>query len=421
LWCIGRQRHGISVSNDAKLLRLHNNRILVRQACVKADETVLHIFGGLGQKPQQAIEHERLLLLGPARWGKSWLLENELIPRARTRLPGCIYLDLFALRRVSLEAQDREAARWLFQSDEAAFQEFLQGRTHEGVRSLLHGFLDEHLPRRGLLVVDHLERLPDASDVERWLASLIDYIHDRGLRSIWVERNIDLDSSRLAPWTPGTGLFQMPSLADEELREWLAEDTWTRLRSSGVGVERLKQVTGSRVALARDLAEWLQDRPQSAEQVDKFVEAQAEAYSPGCQWVFDAYCDHPQALGSDPGDLPEALTKRLRLSGIYCEDANGGIVPASPIFEARLASLLATDRLLAAGAEHRGYEPNLSLEVQARRLARHLSVADGFGYALRDLSGFLEAAGFQSVVWLPDPHHRWFGTPRSRERATPAR
>ena len=306
----------------------------------------------LAQTLRGAIENNpNVLLIGPANAGKSFLAMDS---QARWRREGrgeTARLDFYALRKQSIESLDREATRWLFCNREKAFQEFLARQRKRD--PLLCNWIAENLPPGSLLILDHLEKLPDTPAINDWLSMLKRCLDAGKIHTLWIERTVSRDAGRIASAFPGNDFTPVccdPFLPPEELKDWLdahQEDAAFRQLDS----TRIQTVSNGLVSLCHDYLSYAEtSKSRNGDVEDRFWQVVRTFPRKECFLAVSALARHPEELDSFLVRPSPTLQRELLASGAYITDAKGKLIPACPVFRERLEQQLTANNLLAFSA-----------------------------------------------------------------------
>jgi hypothetical protein len=341
------------------------------------------------RQASEALErHMVVVIFGAIRSGTSALV-NALISDTlvRSQFPRRRILDCFALRTPSYQLLEREAIWSLFANDEGhgrcfswpsttstlsasgakpppADRSISDGRTSQAdgepepmpiypegpfTRFLRSGLLDG-----GLLVLDHVEKLHNGREAQRWLENILRETGKRGTRVIIVYRSLDVTKSAHRKVLRDLYQLCVPNLTEAELGAWLTAPFFDRHREAGLTPRRVLRVTGGRPGLVRDFGRFLIRKGGESligwRALAAFARHQACNYAVECGLLVDVLRARPQFLAHPiAGAAREQFHSRSLETGAIVKDAvRGELRFASPILSRRFRTITTPRALLSA-------------------------------------------------------------------------
>lgn len=284
---------------------------------------------------QQLITHQVFLIYGAAFRGKSWLIKNCLQNQFAKANRKLLVLDLFTLRKNNAKSLDLEAARWLFDWDEHAFQQFKQ--QHSGKPWLLHELIQQRLTRGDCLVLDHLARIPTTKANKNWLKSLVSFLYEQGILILFSERALTVQDSQtqeaLRHLRPELQGKEIPLIGHDELHSWVSHQF--PKENTVALVQALRDATGGSARLCNDFAHYYACHfPERRQPVEAFAKQASHHYIESIRFTLEALASFPEAtLASIKHGSP--LYQQLLLSGAF-HAPQGKLTPISSIHHQRL-------------------------------------------------------------------------------------
>jgi hypothetical protein len=216
----------------------------------------------------QLLNQWAVLLLGPARWGKTAFLADILHnhPIIRQHFARCIFLDLYTLRMNDPQTLEWEAVRWLHQGNERAFMHFMEKLDNRQHGNPLRAYLRKAVQNGPLLLmIAHMQYLSQNNQIAAWLKTFRNFLIEEQIIVLWSETAPSLQGSRLARLLSPTSaqalppVIQMPAMEMDELAEWLSNPLFGKFADQPSAVAQVYRATGGLAALTRDFGRYLLD------------------------------------------------------------------------------------------------------------------------------------------------------------------
>lgn len=307
-----------------------------------------------------------LVVEGPTGVGKTHLVRGLLLKDAafRAAFRRVVVIDCAALRMASAKLFSREAAWACFERDDDGFKAFLansggDGEQRKGGMWPITSLIRRRLQPGGLLILDHVEKLDRAGEIEQWISrELIPAINQTGGKAIFITRTPSTKR-------PLAGLKDMPQFvvagaSREELEAWVGQPAFARHVAAGLKARTVMRITGGRPALLRELGQFLIYANQQIgdEAVLGYAEWRLDGDRPmmDCERLIRAARRHGECIEKAiaQGSLSKAwmstdfdrkVVDDLLSTGAVVLDDAGRIRFASPLISMRLRRLMRPDAL----------------------------------------------------------------------------
>jgi len=234
-------------------------------------------------------------IFGPSYYGKTFFVTKQILKsqEIRQEFPECTKLDFLSLRVQSSRILERDAVWKLFGAEEDSYRQFMyeiDGYKKDGEHSswpLREYLLRKYKDKKGLIVLDHVDHLPDNTEISNWFRNFINFLSAIDISVILIQRAISRSRCKFYRDLPLCYYFRMPLVDKKDIASWLDNNAFIDARNAGVTCLDVVRSTGCLVGVLHDFGAYLinyrdEYLTQTNNICDLFREKHSKHYSRVC-------------------------------------------------------------------------------------------------------------------------------------------
>ena len=286
---------------------------------------------------------------GPSGTGKSHLFRSIIrrSPQYRERFDATVLCDCFGLKARAKRSVEQDAVFAQFGGDDDDFSDFVLN-VGDAERPLQALIFEKFRKRRGLLVLDHLEALSDASEISFWLDELLKSARSADVKVLIIKRSDHMRPSLQRIWQSAP-CVEVDALSEEEVSVWWARPMFERHLENHLTAGEIIRWTGGSPRLIRDFGRFIETRG-SGQLVGRrlfaaFLWRMLYSYWPELSRLVAKCREYPWLFPRPEKLVHKSIRPHLIATGALVETRRGRLCFRSPLFAARFRRLMRPNRL----------------------------------------------------------------------------